>query len=184
MRLFNYTRYAIATHGWKYGLYQGLIWSWFGPLKYGIQNLIAWFPVIWNDRDWDWRYWLQMNHKKLSRMEHKIRRDGCHVRAADDADNIKKAILAIERLLADDYHENAFKHHDEKYGELKMNFGEPDELGCVEALFSRSKVTAESMENYEHKASGRLHKHSDYMQKQDLEYATKIINKYLFHWWD
>ena len=44
--------------------------------------------------------------------------------------------------------------------------------------------TTEKEIETERKATRRLYKHSAYMQKQDLEYATKIINKYLFHWWD
>jgi hypothetical protein len=174
---------------YKY-VYRQYKWGWWNPstlyykVKYGVQNLWRWFPLIWNDRDWDWRYWLQMNHKKLKSMEYNIRNNGNHVYCARDADNIKKAVLAIERLLADDYHDNAFTNHNKKYGKLKWTFGEPDELKCSQIHFSRPNANSESEKEYEHKSSRRLYKHADYMQKQDLEYATKIINKYLFHWWD
>ena len=129
-------------------------------------------------------FWLKMNHAKLKSMEYNIRNNGNHVHCARDADNIKKAVLAIERLMADDYHDNAFKNHDKKYGNLDVTFGEPDERQCSQMFFSRPKAMTEREKHYEDKASRRLHNHSDYMKKQDLEYATKIINKYLFHWWD
>lgn len=35
----------------------------------GISNLIAWFPIIWHDRDWDWEFLNDMLIFKLSRME-------------------------------------------------------------------------------------------------------------------
>jgi hypothetical protein len=124
-----------------------------------------------------------MNHKKLKSMEYNIRNNGNHVHCERDADNIHKAVLAIERLLADEYHENAFKNHNKKYGKLNLDW-KPAENNCSEAIFSRSKTNTEREEHYESKASRRLFRHEQYLQKQDLEYATKIINKYLFHWWD
>lgn len=183
-RWFRHLKYHIRMYGWKDGLYTCLIWDWFGPLKYGIQNCIKYFKVVWEDRDWDYHFWLKMNYAKLKSMEHNIRNNGNHVYCARDADNIKKAMLAIKRLIDDDYHENAFKNHDKKYGKLDWMFGEPDEKQCSQIHFSRPKAVTEREKHYEHKASCRLMKHSDYMKQQDLEYATKIINKYLFHWWD
>jgi len=34
----------------------------------GIKNLIAWFPVIWKDRQWDYMYLLRIINKKLELM--------------------------------------------------------------------------------------------------------------------
>ena len=35
----------------------------------GIKNLIAWFPIIWNDRQWDFEYFYILMHRKLILME-------------------------------------------------------------------------------------------------------------------
>ena len=35
----------------------------------GIKNLIVWLPVIWNDRQWDYAYFLKLMDKKLDLME-------------------------------------------------------------------------------------------------------------------
>jgi hypothetical protein len=152
-------------------------------VMYGVQNLIKWFPIIWNDRDWDWHYWLEMNIKKLEGMEESIR-NGCHVHCERDADQIKLALLALKRLESDEYHEMVFKPHDKKWGKLDTSFGQPDEQKCVEMLFNRDNVRTAEDEKQERKEFMRLMKHRDYLQKQDLEYATKIISKYLFGWWD
>jgi hypothetical protein len=162
---------------------RGWTW-WWRDLRYGIGNLIKWFPFVWADRDWDYTYWLNMNIKKLGNMEHSLRTYGNHTRSEQDADNIHLAVMALERVIADEYITNAFKNHDKKYGELKIAYGPPREKGLVECLFSRDRAISDQDKNYEHKASSRLHRHADYMKKQDLEFATKIINKYLYHWWD
>jgi hypothetical protein len=31
----------------------------------GIKNLIRWFPIVWNDRDWDFHYMMLFIKKKL-----------------------------------------------------------------------------------------------------------------------
>lgn len=74
-------------------------------IYYGIQNLIAYFPVIWKDRDWDGNYLLELLEKKLSRMEHSIG-NGPFVNSKKDGINIKKTRLAVKRLIDDNYYLN------------------------------------------------------------------------------
>lgn len=38
-------------------------------IKYGIINLIRWFAIIWNDRQWDQTYLYEIMIKKLQLME-------------------------------------------------------------------------------------------------------------------
>jgi hypothetical protein len=149
----------------------------------GVKNLIKWFPIIWNDRDWDWHYWLTMNIKKLEGMEKSIR-NGHHLYGWRDADNIRKALLALKRLEDDDYHDNAFKNHDAKWGKMVTSWGVRDERGSTEMFFNRPNANTDEEKALERKEFGRCIKHMDYMQKQDIEYANGIITKYLFHWWD
>ncbi len=174
-----------------YYCYRKFKYGWWNPVtaylkvRYGVENLIKYFHVIWNDRDWDWSFWIDLNLKKLKNMEHNIRNYGNHVYHERDADNIHKAILALERIRNDDYHENVFKNHDKKYGELKTKMKPMnDGTGSAQMLFHRDNVKTEKEIKYERDASRRLYNHERYMQKQDLEYATRIINKYLFTWWD
>lgn len=174
-----------------YYCYRKFKWGWWNPrtawykIKYGVGNLIQWFPLIWNDRDWDYIYWIEMNIKKLKRMENLIRNKGIHLYNVRDADNIHLAILALKRIHEDNYHDNAFKIHNKKYGKLRTEMVPcNDGTGCSKMIFHRDKAITKKDQECERKASRRLIKHSQYMQKQDLEYATKIINKYLFTWWD
>jgi len=156
--------------------------KWYHPfydLKYGIENLISYFKLIWNDRDWDYHYWLKMNRLKLSRMEKLIRDHGVHLYAKKDADRIHKAVMVIDRILEDNYYDLAFRSHDKKWGELSINWVDCEHEDFREAKFNRPNVTKE-----QERKKIRWVKHAEYLKKQDLKYLTDIINKYLYSWWD
>jgi len=73
---------------------------------YGSQNLIKYFNVVWNDRDWDFNYCFRLLKKKLECMENYTRQYGYHEDSVRDADNIKKCIELINKLIEDDYYIN------------------------------------------------------------------------------
>jgi hypothetical protein len=185
----------VKDYGFKYAFEKEFIDPWWYPLKYGVQNLIAFFPVVWQDRDWDYHYWIRLNIFKLRRMEKLLREHGNHVNAERDADNIRKAVLALERLEKDDYILDVNMWVDKKYGELHVDWlpqdikGNPTDEKKAE-LFQADFKTKKwgELTDSEKKMSDFLrsknYKHADYLKQQDIEYATKIINKYLFHWWD
>lgn len=39
--------------------------GWFYKIKYGVSNLIKWFPIVWKDRNWDHYYIDAILHFKL-----------------------------------------------------------------------------------------------------------------------
>jgi len=180
----------VEDYGYVYALQKIFIKWWWTDVKYGVMNLIKWFPVIWTDRDWDYYFWLKINYKKLREME-KCIRDGCHLNSERDADNIHKAMLAIERLISDDYIMTVNKFVDEKYGEPKMvsipckwdDDGKPTLYECDFRTDKWMELT-ESQKKQGEFLRRKNYRHADYLKKQDLEYVTKMINKYLFHWWD
>ena len=96
--------------------------SWFYDFKYGIENLINWFPVVWKDRNWDHVYIYNILRHKLHLTEQQIRIHGHHVDKDKDADNIKVCVNLLDRLINDEYHEAAFKRHEERWGEAKFRF--------------------------------------------------------------
>lgn len=181
----------VENYGLSYALQKIFIRWWWYDLKYGVLNLIKWFPVIWQDRNWDYHFWIRINIKKLEEMEKLLRNHGNHLYAERDADNIRKAVLALKRLEADDYILTVNKYVDEKYGDLEMNSipckwdddGKPTLYSC-EFTTSKEGELTEQQKKLGNFLRSKNYRHADYLKKQDLEYATKIINKYLFHWWD
>ncbi len=83
---------------WRYKY--NLNWS---GIKQGIRNLVIWFPVIWFDRWWDHSFLYSILRFKLSLMEKGFRTYGISTRSEQDADNIKKCKLLLDRLTNDAY---------------------------------------------------------------------------------
>ena len=86
---------------------------WFGlpfrDFRLGIKNLITWFPIIWNDHQWDQVYIYIMLHKKLVLMQ-KFYEEGntyC-IKAPVTLKEIKICKFALERLIKDDYLPDSF----------------------------------------------------------------------------
>ena len=78
-------------------------------IKTGIKNLIIWLPIIWKDRWWDYTFLYEILRFKLILMEKKFRNYGIHKFADRDADNIKRCIMILNRILDDNYYENFIK---------------------------------------------------------------------------
>ena len=55
-------------------------------------------------------------------MEKNIRENGYHVHADRDADNIKRCIVLLDRIMDDEYDTKSLKRHDEKWGEANVGF--------------------------------------------------------------
>lgn len=66
----------------------------------GVRSLIAWFPIIWRDRDWDWEFLNNILIFKLSRMEKQLR-DGWAEDGHLYADEIAEVIDNLRQLPDD-----------------------------------------------------------------------------------
>ena len=135
----------------------------FRKFKYGIKNLISWFPVIWNDRWWDDYFIFVILRKKLIETEKNFRKHGCHVDLYKDADKIKKCIYILDRIIKDDYSDNVLKPYYRKYGEFDLTRKMDDKekkffINCVE----REEI----------------------LKQQDIDYLFDNMKKYILTWWD
>lgn len=160
----------------------------FYDLKRIIINMIKYFGVIANDRPWDYQGWLTITDKKFELLEKNLRENGSHVNAERDADNIRKTRLALKRIIEDDYHDLSYRQHDAKWGGIEMRSEQvhiDEELGQMyEVHMDRDNAITDELKEQESKEFRRIIGRPDYLKKQDLEYVTGMINKYLFHWWD
>lgn len=84
-------------------------------IKYGVRNLVRWFPIIWHDRNWDHYYIFTMLRKKLIHTEDCIRYGHHDMSVKSEADRIKTCVLLIDRIIKDEYYEltdKGYKHQD------------------------------------------------------------------------
>jgi hypothetical protein len=159
-------------------------------IKNGIPNLIKWFPVVWRNRWWDHYFIFDVLHKQLTLMEKNIREYGHHVYNERDARQIKIAILLIERIMKDEYHENVFRHHDKKWGETHFNwkdvdgkeFGYKDQMSVLD--ITRDNAITKEQKDQERKEFRRLSPKVEEQKKQDIDFLFDYMKKHIQGWWD
>ena len=145
---------------------------------YGIENLIKWAPVIWDDRQWDNQFIYKVFRHKLHLTEQCIRKHGHHVRNIEDADKIKTCVLLIDRLIEDDYLEKVSKRYYEKWGRPDFNIKD----GFLDIKYPNVKTKKDKEQ--ESKDYKRLINKEQEMKKQDLDLLFKTMNKHIQSWWD
>jgi len=154
-------------------------------VKYGIQNLIKWFPIIWSDRNWDHYFIYVIIRHKLHLTEQLIRNYGNHTRHIEDANHIKLCVNLLDRLMKDEYYENAFKNHEEKWGEPDFRWEECDDNSELSELhIDRPNVKSDEDKKQERKEFRRTSKHEVKLRQQDLDMLFNNMRKYIQGWWD
>jgi len=147
-------------------------------IKYGVSNLVNWFPIIWNDRDWDYHFIYIILHKKLKRMENSIRY-APFVNAEKRADEIKLCVNLLDRLKKDVYIDMTEKSFIKRWGKCKFNTTEKNILNIV---------YEKDPENiYKTKRDKELRcrmNHEEYLINQDLSMLFNTMTKCIRGWWD
>ena len=163
------------------------LYSWLIPLVSfydNIKRLIAWFPVIWEDRDFDYAFLFAIMQFKISNMR-KLHEE---TRRFVNSDKVIKQLLTCEELLKrlqkDEYCAKDYEEHDDKYGRLNMTFGEITERNTRRCMFERNKVLTEKDKERETKDFKRIANKEIYMYKQDIELLLNTIKKYHRKWWE
>ena len=125
------------------------IWLWWHhdgkylhkTIKWGIQNLIYWFPVIWKDRNWDSHYIFEvMKHKLVSQADYIGRRD-FHTRAQQDA-RIMRLCVKLMGLVQDEFYSSEYSD----YHKTKHWFEDIDEKPGYSSWESR--LLEENFDDY------------------------------------
>ena len=147
-------------------------------IKYGIGNLIDWFPVIWNDRDWDYCFIYDILHKKLERMEDSIRY-APFVCADKRADEIKLCVNLLDRLKKDDYIDMSEKDFVKRWGKSIYNI---TEKGVLDVVYEKDPENVHKIRR-DKELRSRMN-HTEYMIKQDLSMLFNTMAKSIRGWWD
>ena len=151
----------------------------FRSVKRGIKNLFIWFPIIWNDRPWDHYYLFAILRFKLGLMEKSFRSYAYHVNAEKDTANMKTCCDLLDRLIADEYCEEAHKEHGLKWGEIDMKV---DSDGKVN--FTRSNAKTDEDKFIERKEFLECIKTENQLETDDIDELFKIMARNVRKWWD
>ena len=154
--------------------------SLFYDIKHGIKNLIRWFPVIYNDRDWDQNYIYRLLEYKFKHMEEFFRSDKVwSAKALNVARELQIAKNLCKRLSEEDYLISAMMWHDQKFEDVEWDelFKHSDDNPRLIKYVGDSNIDRR-------KSFERCGKHSKYMEEQDLDYLFKHLRKHIEGWWD
>lgn len=134
-------------------------WRWNGRymltnIKYGVKNLIRWFPIIWKDRDWDQAYIWDILERKLRNQSYYTKHYGYYVNNDHDARNMLICANLIKKIREEDYTMEYLDYYSWDGELLSTNKGKTYEL--------------QSHVNWE--------KFDDYFKKYPLVYKKSILN--------
>ncbi len=111
-------------------------------IKGRFKKLWYWLPVIWNDYDFDYAYfWIIMQHK-LKSMRNFFNSDYAFgANSKKDAEKMDLCIKVLDRIINEDYLENAHMWHDKKWGGVEKwcNVADRQEQQDIEFLLTKIK---------------------------------------------
>lgn len=148
----------------------------------GIRNLIYWFPIIWQDRDFDYYYLSAiLRHKMKSMAEFYDSSHAWGIDAPKLAHEMKFCVLLLDRIVKDDYNREGYDEHDKKWGELEFITDESVPGGALTIGRKNRNNMNEKLEQKEYKRV-----YEDEIKYRDVDIATlfEIMKKNLLTWWD
>ena len=96
----------------------------FRDIKIGVKNLWKWLPIVWKDRDWDYRYLITVLEFKLNKQSEYIGSKDRHTRAKRDSEVMMTCVRLLNKFGNEYYSseyadyfksEHKFVKYDEKY---------------------------------------------------------------------
>jgi len=146
-------------------------------IKIGISNFWKWRKIIWNDRNYDHNFFLKIMKTKLEIMLNNWEDEDVYVGQEKDKEKMKICIYLLNRLISENYDDNAFYFHNKKWGKLRYNESN------FFPMLTRSKIRTKEDAEQERKEFQRLMFHEDYLINQDLDYLFKLLKRHLRKWW-
>lgn len=147
--------------------------------KYGIINLIVWFPIIWANRNWDYYFFYKIIQKKLKLMENLHRFHGHHVGDIDTANQMKICIVLIDKLIKNDYNSTCFDEYYNKWGH-SYSIEENNKLKII----NEKKIKNKEDKIQKKKDFSDCIKEEERLKLKDKNTLFKIITDNIDSWWD
>jgi len=154
---------------------------WYGPRSF-IGNIIKYKKFLWSDRWFDHYYLFNVLKIKLESDSKSYRKYGMCVDADKLADEMDKCISFLNKIIKDEYEEEALKDHDLKWGKLDFNF-EKCKGGSLLNRY-RSNVLTKNDEEQERKEFMDYMSIADLNRKNDIKDLFEMISDNILKWWD
>jgi len=154
-------------------------WHWFiKSIQYSI--------ILWSDFDWDYSYILVMLQYKLKRTRLQIEENDLVVSAPQQIAQIKHAEDLIQAYFDDNFCEELYKAHEEKWGDGKMEFTPvPNSTPAVSTMDIRyPKANTEEEVEQADQERHEIYKKHEKAKQECLDEIFQHIRKHIESWWD
>lgn len=165
-------------------------------LKYGVLNLIKWFPVIWNDRNWDYSYANEILIRKLEMMRDHFMEEKYVLNSRFYGLRINTVINILNKVQSEDYTTEYLEYYNQDFnidsnGVLHWEDDPYDNLGMFFDKYPRVYKQAVKSLPRQYVNSGTDKQRvgiaiqmCNINQKRATELAYRIISTYSPRWWD
>lgn len=139
----------------------------------GLRNLIYYFRVIWQDRDWDYRYTETLLLRKYERQYKHLKSRDMFVDSEEYCQALRICINILRRRQQDWYTE---MWHDREGQYKNFDFVPSDKPGYMQ-LEITSNTERPFPDNYWQKMRQQI-------EQRDWDLYCKLVHEYHHHWWD
>lgn len=156
-----------------------------------IKNLIKWWPIVKDDQNYDYDYFLKVLEFKLRRLQSYLESHKTQTMSAlRKSQEIKKVADAIHRYCDDDYCWWMYNALENEHGKIKDHWKPydgkcdefPDETDLIEFdgfYFTHSDNQAHALDLW-----SRINERARDLKQQDFEFVFDALKEQLQGWWD
>jgi len=164
-------------------------WHYFRSGYRRIKRFIAWFPIIWQDEDWDCVYLFKIMQLKISRIRHEVEKNHHHLTWQKDVRDMQVAEELLSRMGFSDF-----------YDDLNEQLRDRERAGkcsCPEEKYKIMPVSCDietRKEGYSQwinvsckyckNMTSIWHKREIGKEKDDFNFLFDHLKKHVQRWWD
>jgi hypothetical protein len=169
-------------------------------IKYGVKNLITWFPTIWRDRNWDDHFIFELLRVKLENQSKYIGKKNWHTTSKRDAEKMLLVSKLIKLEQEDFYTMEYMDYSKTEYEFIPIEDGKWFEV--------EDTLISENLDDYFNKyplqykkvLSGKINRFKTSVgekdkkeiameiamenQKRNKELIFKLLNENILKWWN
>lgn len=138
-----------------------------------IKNIFKWFPIIWDDRDYDYSYLLILLQKKLEFMKKTFESESKYIDNNNIILEIESVIEKLDRIIEDNYCES-------DWDELHNNLGKNSPIFNEDGSYY--KIVFNGDAEYSNKVRELCDKEQN-LRNKDIEYVFNTIKEKILGWW-
>jgi hypothetical protein len=138
-----------------------------------LHNLWRWFPIIWNDRDWDDYFIFEVLKFKLKNMSDSFERNDWYVGNEQDVKKMRTCIKLIELVQSSYYETEAYDH--ENVEEYLAKY----ENATLKVLTDKKYQIFPNENRNTVAMNVGLYKH-----QQAKRILFTMLERYIEHWWE